>query len=77
MKINFTHKLAKKRSSAILKETARAVRNSRKDLGLTQKDISELLGCAVSTVSRFESGSGDITGEQLLRLQLLLGRIPW
>lgn len=54
-------------------ELAKILRERRKRAGITQRDLAELSGLAVHTVSDLESGKGNPTLEVLSQLCEVLG----
>lgn len=46
----------------------KAIRARRKELGLTQKELGDLVGCNESTISQYESGKRWPQQEMLLKL---------
>lgn len=49
------------------------IKNRRKSAGISQRDLSELSGVAIHTISDLESGKGNPTLEVILRICDLLG----
>jgi transcriptional regulator with XRE-family HTH domain len=49
---------------------------ARECIGLSQKDLSEMVGLSQSTWSRIESGSSALTIDQLFRAARALGTLP-
>jgi putative zinc finger/helix-turn-helix YgiT family protein len=71
---------ANRRISAAFREMAGLlspdeIRNQRLALGLTQQDLADLLGVAVSTLSRWETG-GQIQQRSLDRFMRIFFRFP-
>lgn len=62
---------ARSRGEMTLPTPARR-RELRVSAGLTQSDIAEVLGCSPPSVTRYENGSSEPTGEMLLRYSRLM-----
>jgi transcriptional regulator with XRE-family HTH domain len=52
------------------------IRERRLALGYTQGDVAAFIGCTQGAVARWENGSREPSGKQMLKLQRLLGFTP-
>jgi len=59
--------------SSIVKRVADLVRETRKEKGLTQKELGEKIGVSESTVNGYESGKNNVTVEKLETIFLAMG----
>ena len=57
----------------IVKRVADLIRETRKEKGLTQKELGEKIGVSESTVNGYESGKNNITVEKLSTIFQAMG----
>jgi len=57
---------------AIMNETAKYIKDSRKELGLTQKQLAEIIDSKRSNIAKYETGRSMPPGDLVLRIQELL-----
>jgi y4mF family transcriptional regulator len=55
------------------RQLGRALRNRRKEQGLTQGELAQYCGCSVKFLSELENGKASVRMDKVIRVAMMLG----